>query len=74
MRETKCAKRLPGACVHFVTARASLFTDHKISGQPVRAKFIYISEQFVSKLWTSLPQIYLFVIELMVETLCCDLV
>ena len=26
------------ALVHFVTARVSLFTDHKISGLPIRAK------------------------------------
>ena len=25
--------------VHFVTARASLFTDHRMSGQPIRAKY-----------------------------------
>ena len=32
-------KRLSQALVHLVIARASLFTDHKISGLPVRAKY-----------------------------------
>ena len=31
--------RLSQALVHFVMARASLFTDHKISGLPIRAKY-----------------------------------
>ena len=39
MYEIKRAKRLSQDFVHFVTARASLFTDHKISGLPVRAKY-----------------------------------
>ena len=39
MYEIKCAKRLSHALVHFVTPRASLFTDHKISGLPIRAKY-----------------------------------
>ena len=38
MYEIKRAKRLWQDFVHFVTARASLFTDHKISGLPMRAK------------------------------------
>ena len=32
-------RRLSQALVHFVIDRASLFTDHKISGLPIRAKF-----------------------------------
>ena len=50
MCEIKSAKRLSQALVHFVTARASLFTDHKISGLPIRAKsrhFRAIREQTV---------------------------
>ena len=32
-------KRLSQALVHFVMARASLFTDHQISGRPILAKY-----------------------------------
>ena len=32
-------RRLSQALVHFVMDRASLFTDHGISGQPIRAKY-----------------------------------
>ena len=32
-------RRLSQALVHIVMDRASLFTDHKISGRPIRAKF-----------------------------------
>ena len=32
-------KGLPQALVHFVIDRANLFTDHKISGRPIRAKY-----------------------------------
>ena len=32
-------KRLSQALVHFVIDRASLFTDHRISGLPIRAKY-----------------------------------
>ena len=32
-------KRLPQALVHLVTARASLFADHGMSGLPTRAKY-----------------------------------
>ena len=39
MYEIKRAKRLSQAFVHFVTARASLFTDHKMSGLPIRARY-----------------------------------
>ena len=31
-------RRLSQALVHFVMDRASLFTDHRISGRPIRAK------------------------------------
>ena len=39
MNEIERAKRLSQTFVHFVTARASLFTDHEISGLPIRAKY-----------------------------------
>ena len=39
MYEIKRAKRLSQALVHLVTARASWFTDRKISGLPIRAKY-----------------------------------
>ena len=32
-------RRLSQALVHFVMDRASLFTDHRISGRPIRAKY-----------------------------------
>ena len=32
-------RRLSQALVHFVMDRASLFTDHRTSGLPIRAKF-----------------------------------
>ena len=35
MAKIKRAKRPPHALVHFVTARASLVTDHRISGLPM---------------------------------------
>ena len=38
MCEIKRAKRFSHALVHFVTARASVFTDHRMSGPPIRAK------------------------------------
>ena len=38
MYEIKRAKRVSQDFVHFVTARASLFTDHRISSLPIRAK------------------------------------
>ena len=50
MYEIKRATRFSQAFVNFVTARASLFTDHKISGLPKRAKerhFRTICEQTV---------------------------
>ena len=39
MYEIKRAKRLKQALVNLVTARASLFTEHKISGLPMRTKY-----------------------------------
>ena len=44
-------KRLSQACVHFVTTRASLFTDHRISGLPKRAKY-----RIQNNLWAYLWQ------------------
>ena len=42
MHEIKCAKRLAYVFVHFVTARASLFTDHNMSGLPIRARYRHL--------------------------------
>ena len=36
------AKRLPQALVQFVTARPSLFTDQRMSGLPIRAKYKHV--------------------------------
>ena len=52
MSSIKRAKRLSHAFVHFVTARARLFTDHKVSSLPILAKyrhFTTICEQTVDK-------------------------
>ena len=50
MYKIKRAKRLSQDFVHFVIARTSLFTDHKISGLPIRTKYTHfrtICEQTV---------------------------
>ena len=39
MYEINRFRRLSQALVHFVMDRASLFTDHRISGLPIRAMF-----------------------------------
>ena len=39
MSEIKRDNRLSHALVHFVIDRANLFTDHRISGRPIRAKY-----------------------------------
>ena len=36
--EINLAKRLSQACVHLVTDLASLFTDQRMAGLPIRAK------------------------------------
>ena len=40
--ERKRQNRLSQAFVHFVIDRASLFTDHRISGRPIRAKYKHL--------------------------------
>ena len=49
MWEIKRATRSSQALVHFVTARARLFTDHKYQVYQYEPR-IDISEQYVSKL------------------------
>ena len=49
-------RRLSQVLVHFVIDRASLFTDHRISGRPISAS-MSISEQFESMCVTILQQI-----------------
>ena len=39
MYEINRFRRLSQALVHLVIDRASLFTDHRISGLPIRAKY-----------------------------------
>ena len=39
MYEINRFNRLSQALVHFVMDRASLFTDHRISGREIRAKY-----------------------------------
>ena len=41
MYDINLANRLSQACVDFVTDRASLFTDHRMSGLPMRARYKY---------------------------------
>ena len=50
MCEINLANRLSHVWVHFVTALASLFADHSISGLPIRAKYKHLKMIFVSKL------------------------
>ena len=50
MYRIKRAKRLSQDFVHFVTALASLLTEHRMSGLPIRAKYKHFSKQLVSKL------------------------
>ena len=56
MFEINRFKRLSLALVHYVMDRASLFTDHKISGRPILPG-VSISEQFESMYLTNLQQI-----------------
>ena len=42
MKEIKRDNRLSHALVHFVIDRASLFTDHRMSGLPIRVKYKHL--------------------------------
>ena len=58
MNEIIRAQRRSHALVHWVTARASLFTDLKMLGLSMRAKYKHFrTEQIVSKPLTILRQI-----------------
>ena len=50
MYEIKRDNRLSQAFVHFVTTRASLFSDHKKTGLPTRARYRYLKTFFFFKL------------------------
>ena len=41
MYEINLANRLSHAGVHVVTDLASLLTDHRMSGRPIRAKYMH---------------------------------
>ena len=56
IQEIKRHNRLSHALVHCVIDRASLFTDHRMSGLPMRAKYKHFWKS-VSKLLTILQQI-----------------
>ena len=43
MQDIQRDNRLSQALVHFVIDRASLFTEHRISGLPIRAKCEHFS-------------------------------
>ena len=45
------ANRLSQAWVHFVTDRASLLTDHRMSGLPIRAKYKHVNTIFEQSFW-----------------------
>ena len=67
MYDIKRFRRLSQALVHFVIDRASLFTDHRISGLPIRAKcYASISELFEGILVTILPQISFLLLKVMI--------
>ena len=44
MHELKRAKRLSHAPVHLGTARACLFTDHKMSGLSIRVEYRHFTK------------------------------
>ena len=74
-KEIKRATRLSHALVHFVMARASSFTDHKISGLPIRAKyghFRIICEQTVDNSPTD--SFFLFFKLMVIHAWRCDFV
>ena len=74
MCEIKRAERLSQALAHFVTARASLFTDRKIQVYQYETS-IDISQQFVSKLWTiNSPTDFYFFKLVFISAWCCDFV
>ena len=54
MYEINLANRLSHAWVHFRTALASLFTDHKMSGLPIRAKYKHFST-ICEQTWDNSP-------------------
>ena len=51
MYEINRAKHLPQALVHFVMARASLFTDHKITGLQNRALVQAFEDNLSAYFW-----------------------
>ena len=51
MYEINRFRRLSQALVHVVIERANLFTDHRISGLPIRAKFQYFRTILRAYLW-----------------------
>ena len=75
MSETKRAKRLSQALVHLVIARTSLFTDHKISGPLIWAKYKHfktISEQTADNSPTDF--IFFLFKWMVIHAWCCDFV
>ena len=75
MYDIKRAKRLSQALVHFVTARASLCTDQRMSGLPLRHMYKHfkrIGEQTFDKCSHRL-QFFPFFEMIVVKTWCGDL-
>ena len=71
----KRAKRLSPALVHCVMARASLFTDNKISGLPVRDKLQAFENNLSAYFWQFSNRSYFFFCQLMVvNAWSCDFV
>ena len=74
-KKSKRAKRLSQALVHLVIARASLFTDHEISGLPIRTKYGHfrtICEQ-TGRQFSNRSRFF-FLELVVVNAWCCDFV
>ena len=75
MSEIKRAKRSLHALVHLVTARASLFTDQRMSGLPMRAKYKHFRTICEQTFWQFSNRSHVFCFKLMVvNAWCCDFV
>ena len=75
MNEIYRAKRLTQALVHLVIARASLSTDHRLSGLPMRAKYKHCRTIWEHTFWQFSNRSHFFFLELMViKAWSCDFV
>ena len=66
MYEINRFRRLSQVLVHFVMDRASLFTDHKISGRPIRAKYKHYKTILGAYLWQFSNRFHFFFFDVVV--------